>query len=145
MQYGTVIDIYSASSHGLTDILRRELKNTDVNKKNIHGNTALVFSVFNTKYETTKLLLENGAYPNIFGDYTPLMLSCTGSSGTITKLLLEYGANVLLKGSVYSCENTMMDMACENCMKLCNKSFITPVIHKKFLNKDLLRHIWEFL
>ncbi|ALA62383.1 ankyrin repeat family protein [Turkeypox virus] len=86
----------------------------DINAKNRSGNTALYIAVSNSRIDTVKTLLENGADPNIKNDIynnTPLHLSMMLNKIEITELLLLYNADINALNS-YGCT----PLTCTTCL-----------------------------
>jgi len=72
----------------------------NVNEQNAaNKRTALIIAAMSDKMEVMKLLLENGADPNIVDNnlYSPLMVASIRNNYNIVKLLVEHGAKVELK------------------------------------------------
>src|SRR2546428_5817229 len=77
--------------HGLRNLLQR---GSSVNLQDEHGNTPLMDAALYSKAITVKLLLEQGADPNMTNrDGATVLMRAAGSFDTI-RLLLNHGANV---------------------------------------------------
>lgn len=70
--------LMSAAWKGLDTVVKLLIeKGASVNKKNIHGQTALILAAMEGRAKTVKVLLENGADPNVIvtppaGEFTAL-------------------------------------------------------------------------
>ncbi len=88
--------LVKAAEYGLTDICEKLIDGgADINAFDKKQRTALYWAVVNKNLQLTKLLLENEAdteIPNSFNQY-PLHRAAESNS-TLTKLLIESGANV---------------------------------------------------
>jgi ankyrin repeat protein len=76
-------------------MLVRYIKN--INTSTNQGSTALHYATNFQQYEITKILLENGANPNIIEfeyDFYPIFFSVIQNNTDITKLLIEAGTNI---------------------------------------------------
>lgn len=86
-----------AAGQGFNVLLKLLLdtRGIDVDAQKIDGDTALRLAVMNNQVESTRLLLEAGANPNIQNGQgnTPLIRAVAQGYTEITKLLLEHGAN----------------------------------------------------
>jgi len=79
----------------LRAILDAENTDLDINAVQPDGTTALAWTVYWDDAETTGLLLNSGADPNISNDYrmTPLILAIKNRSNKVVDALLERGAD----------------------------------------------------
>ena len=84
----------------------------DINKKNTQGSTALMFASENGNAKIVKLLIENGANPDLQNNsgLTALMLACDNLKNEVIKLLIENNANINLEDKN---SNTALMIACE--------------------------------
>ena len=79
-------------------VIRAVLKATsDVNFRDVHGETALHYSARGGHYETSKILLIGGAMaaPTCRAGRTPLHLAIQGDHLQVVHLLLRHGADVI--------------------------------------------------
>jgi len=84
-----------AASWGYIDIVNKLIEHkADLNSQGQNGDTAM-YVACETKYDVIKLLLENGADPNISTKLgsTALMTAAFYNKPKTVKLLLDYGAN----------------------------------------------------
>lgn len=58
-------DIFSAYKSQNMDLFRTLVETSDLNKKDKKGNTIILYTCNNNDYESTKLLLDKGAEPNV--------------------------------------------------------------------------------
>ena len=77
-------------------------RGTDLETRDVIGQTSLMIAVHNNNYKISKLLLENGANVNVMNSHniTPLFIARNRGYNEIVKLLKDYGANddLLLSG-----------------------------------------------
>ena len=97
---GMQTPLFSAASHGDLEMVQVLLGyKADVNSQNEYGWTPLIIAVYQAHPQTlrvVRLLLENGAKPNIRADdgATPLRVASFRGSLEVVRLLLKYGADV---------------------------------------------------
>lgn len=74
---------------------------TDINHRNIFGETALYLAVLSHQKLVVDCLLKNGANPNISGIHSisPLMIACYFANSYIASLLIHYGADINAKST----------------------------------------------
>lgn len=74
---------------------------TNINHRNIFGETALYLAVLSHQNLVVDCLLKNGANPNISGihNITPLMIACYFANSYIASLLIHYGADINAKST----------------------------------------------
>lgn len=72
--------------------------NAEIETVDIDGNNALIFAVNYSNIPILKLLLKNGAIPNVFNEnnHSALMLATMRENYDIAKILLQFGADVNL-------------------------------------------------
>ncbi|ORX44704.1 ankyrin [Piromyces finnis] len=97
--------IMACSNLGNEESLKLFIKyNIDINRPNSIGLYPLVQACKSNKLNTVKILLQNGANPNLICDYsTPLIDACLKNNIDIVRELLSYGANVNLKSNNDMC------------------------------------------
>ena len=98
----------------LSKLLEKDL---DINSKDDRGNTALALAVYlghrDKNYTRVKLLLRNGANPNITNleNYSPLMYVASVGNEVLMSMLVKHGANVKTKDNT---GKTALDYAIYN-------------------------------
>ena len=97
----TSLHIAACMSKGV-DIIKLLIQyGADVNKKNEINNTPLFYSCMYDFIDNARVLLENGADPNILGTKqtkmkSPLACACEEENMDLIKLLVKYGAKIKL-------------------------------------------------
>ena len=106
--------MHSVIQRALIRVLRRACDNNDVgiflivlglgkkinlNKRDEFGDTILMMAVKKNHYDIVKILLDNGACPDIFNfhGYTPLIIAAFNENVEIVELLMEHGSDVSSK------------------------------------------------
>lgn len=86
---------------------------TDVNQKNLLGDTPLHVVCGWGDAEAAQTLIKAGADVNARGEYgrTPLFEAVSSASVDIVKMLLDAGADPLLKAEGYNCEEAPLFFA----------------------------------
>lgn len=85
----------AVENNDIAEVRNRIFKGANVNGRK-GGKPALALALDNRNYNIMRLLLENGAYPDmtILGvEETPLMAAAGSGDETALRLLLEYGAD----------------------------------------------------
>jgi len=101
--YRDKLDIYEASSIGDKEILLRLIKQfpDQTNTYSVDGFTPLGLASFFGNIEVVKILIDNGANPNIASNnrfkVTPLHSACAISNYVIAEILIKNGADVNAK------------------------------------------------
>ncbi len=134
-----------ASHRGYNDILVKLLQyDIDVNERSKrYGYTSLYLSSMNGNYETSLILLMNGADPNIATDekITPLMTVSKNGDILMAKMLIGYSANIYTENMD---GETALDIANNNenmrVVNLLNSLSKKPIKHI-FNNKTDLYHL----
>ena len=84
------------------DILQAFLdRGMNIDNKNEHGNTALMFASIDCRVELVKLLLDQNANPDIQDNngWTALLIASQVGHTKIVQLLLDHGADIDLKSN----------------------------------------------
>jgi hypothetical protein len=102
IQRALIRAVRSACDNNHSDVLRILLglhKNININKRDQFGDTILTRAVKNSNSSIVKILLYNGASPNIlnFSGYTPLMLAAHYEKVEIVEVLMEHNPDVSIK------------------------------------------------
>jgi len=90
------VPLIDAAGRGHDEIVRLFLGHVNINQKDkFNSRTPIIAALENERYETTKILLEAGANPNLANkdDETPMYYAMGVSENRFVKLLLKYGAN----------------------------------------------------
>lgn len=146
-----------ASRNGHTEVVRMLIEaGADVNQINRINDNALIFAVKGNHIETIDVLLDANIRVNAKDNvgFTALMVSLYDEenwrNGIIKKLLVA-GADPTIK-NIFGTNpiNTSKRFKFHKATRLFYKSSITVLLRKiyntnRFLNKDLVRHIWRFL
>ena len=98
---GPSVDIWTAAKEGNIEAVEQHIAaGADVNPKDHHGRTPLLFAAFGGHKEIVELLIANGADVNeklTEMDATPLHFATTGGHKEIIELLIAKGADVNAK------------------------------------------------
>src|SRR5574343_210355 len=163
------LDIFNWVQYRNISKIHEFIKNgIDINIQNEDGQTPLMLASESGDFEYVQGFLELGADPNVIphdGYYPTLLKAIIFKPNTnIVTALLKAGSNVDLvvptycpyrnisirkivstyKNVSFIVDNMNLYNIVEKFIKLFNKCNICILI-KHFLNKDLVRHIWEFL
>src|SRR5574343_96942 len=144
---------------GRIDIIKKLLEDgVDPNTTDVSGNTALMISSKHVYNECIKVLLENKADPNIknHNKYDALTISIKKGHVQCVKTLLDGGANpntcsygytALMLSSIYGQSEYQFAIHFfdKSIKPIINRVNFLDVCYLNFLNKDLLRHIINFI
>ena len=100
-----IIGIFYAAKHNNIEILQsvlRDNQNRHINAQGSKGETALHFAAYYDNEEAVRILLANGANPNIPDNNGDTALHFAASTGNlaITTMLIEYEANVYIINNI---------------------------------------------
>jgi ankyrin repeat protein len=89
--------LYVYIQNNNVNMINHLLRDVKINNKNSNGATLLFFAVERNNYNIAKLLLENGADPNICNhkerNESPLYQAITNKNYKMVKLLIKYKAD----------------------------------------------------
>ncbi len=88
-------ELWRIAESGEIDELEAVLPRADINGRNEHGMTALMRAVYHGRVEMVRLLLDQGADPNIArnDNFTAISLAAFFGHAEIVEMLLRHGAN----------------------------------------------------
>lgn len=88
------------------EIFKLLIQINDINFANYNNDTPLLLAVSRNNIQLVKLLLDNGANPNVVNNekISPLIRSCLNGNFIISKMLIECGADInFIYESMFSC------------------------------------------
>lgn len=110
---------------------------TDVNKHLVSGDTPLhCYCQWGDDIEAVKILLDNGADPNILGEdgMTPIFSAIRGCNPYIVEILIKAGANLKHKDKLFGrnpLETAEFRLECEKSHERHNLERIVELLKKK--------------
>ena len=112
-EFVTSNEFISACEYGFIEIVEEYIKNKEIDINTEYcgcslNHTGLMYAAINGHYEVVKLLLENGANPNIkaLNGGTALILASAKKENTnIINILLDYGSDINEHGSDINSKN----------------------------------------